>query len=79
MVFGKVIHILPAHKNRKKKKKKKEIDEKNGEYYLPPGNFSSTTVCDSIALCYGRLIDNVALIQLQMNRQDSGIKNEVGL
>lgn len=50
----------------------------NEEYHLPQGNFSSTTVCDSIALCYGRLMDNVALIQLQMNRQDSRIKNEEG-
>lgn len=53
--------------------------EKNIGYHLPPGNFSSTTVCDSIALCYGHLMDNVALIQLQMNRQDGRIKNEVGL
>lgn len=51
---------------------------KNEEYHLPQGNFSSTTVCDSIALCYGRLMDNVALIQLQMNRQDSRIKDEEG-
>lgn len=35
-------------------------------------------VCDSVAPCYGRLMDNVALIQLQMNRQDRGIKNEEG-
>lgn len=58
-------------------KKKKKV--KKHEYHLPPGNFSSTMVCDSIALCYGRLIDNVALIQLQMNRQDGRTKNEVGL
>lgn len=51
---------------------------KNGEYHLPQGNFSSTTMCDSIALCYGRLMENVALIQLQMNRQDSRIKSEEG-
>lgn len=57
----------------------KKTEKKIVEYHLPPGNFSSTRVCDSIALCYGRLMDNVALIQLQMNRQDSGIKNEVGL
>lgn len=42
------------------------------------GNFSSTAVCDSVAPCYGRLMDNVALIQLQMNRQDRRIKNEEG-
>lgn len=51
---------------------------KNEEYHSPRGNFSSTTVCDGIALCYGRLMDNVELIQLQMNRQDSRIKNEEG-
>lgn len=51
---------------------------KTEEYHLPQGNFSSTKVCDSIALCYGRLMDNVALIQLQMNKQDSRIKDEEG-
>ena len=48
------------------------------EYSLPPGIFSSPKVYDNIAPCYGRLMDNVALIQLQMNGQDSGIKNEEG-
>lgn len=35
-------------------------------------------MCNSIALSYGHLMDNVALIQLQMNRQDSRIKNKEG-
>lgn len=48
------------------------------ESLISRGNFSSTTVCDSVAPCYGRLMDNVALIQLQMNRQDRRIKNEEG-
>lgn len=66
VVFAKAILIKSVHKKKWKK----------GKYHLPRGNFSPTTVCDSIALCYGSLMDNVALIQLQMNRQDSRIKSE---
>lgn len=56
-------------------KKKKKIEKT----ICLEGIFVQLRWCDSIALCYGRLMDNVALIQLQMNRQDSRIKNEVGL
>lgn len=67
VAFRKAILVHPVYKNGKMK-----------NTIRPQGNFSSTIVCDSIALCYGRLMDNVALIQLQMNRQDSRIKNEEG-
>lgn len=43
---------------------------KDDEYHSSRGNFSSAPMCDSTALSYGHLMDNVALIQLQMNRQD---------
>lgn len=42
------------------------------------GGISAQSWCVTVAPCYGRLMDNVALIQLQMNRQDRGIKNEEG-